>query len=143
METFTLPKDFLLGTATAGLQIEGGDTNNSWYRWCEQKKIKDNSHCIVSNDHWNRVDEDINLMKDLKCEIYRLSIEWSRIEPKRGEFDRNAMEHYRDEIKKLRLANITPLVTLHHFSNPIWFEDIGAFLDDESVNLFERYTDYV
>ena len=143
MEPFKLPDDFMLGTATASLQIEGGDRNNSWYRWAEQGHIKDGSHCVVACDHWNRVDEDIALMKDLNSHTYRMSIEWSRIEPEKGKFDAGAMAHYRQEIGRLRGAGIVPLVTLHHFSNPLWFEDQGAWSNPESVNLFERYAEYV
>ncbi len=137
---FKLPDDFLMGTATASAQIEGGDKNNNWYRWAEQGRIKDGSHCIVAADHWNRVDEDIKLMKSLNCKLYRLSLEWSRIEPQRGQFDLAAIAHYRSELEKLQEAGIKPLVTLHHFSNPLWLEDEGAWLNSEVIDLFERYT---
>jgi len=65
MGDFLLPDYFQFGTATASLQIEGGDKNNNWYRFCEEKKTKDGSHCIVAEDHWNRYEEDIQLMKQL------------------------------------------------------------------------------
>ena len=140
---FELPKSFLLGSATASLQIEGGDRNNNWFRWCEQKRIKDGSHCVSADDHWNRVDEDIALMKKLNHQVYRLGIEWSRIEPAKGEFDKAAVNHYRDEITKLKAAGIEPLVTLHHFSNPLWMEDAEAWTNPESIDLFVRYARFV
>jgi beta-glucosidase len=143
MEAFKLPKNFLLGTATASLQIEGGDENNSWYKWAEEGRIKDGTHCIVSGDHWNRVDEDINLIKELNSDTYRLSLEWSRIEPNEGEFNSEAMEHYRQEVSKLKNAGILPLVTLHHFSNPLWLEEEEAWINPSVVDYFERYTEYV
>lgn len=143
IKPFSLPHDFLLGSATASLQIEGGDRNNSWYRWCEQGHIKDGSHCIVADDHWNRIDEDIHLMKKMNHQVYRMSLEWSRIEPKMGVFNDEAMEHYRDEIKKLKKAGIEPLVTLHHFSNPLWMEDREGWANPESVKWFENYTAHV
>src|SRR5690625_6619674 len=86
MKPFQLPEHFLFGTATASLQIEGGDRNNNWYRFCEQGKTRDGTHCIVAADHWNRYKEDIALMKELNQQVYRMSIEWSRIEPKQGEY---------------------------------------------------------
>lgn len=142
MKPFTLPDSFLLGTATASLQIEGGDRNNSWYRWVEQGHSKE-GHCVVACDHWNRVAEDTALMKSLGHHTYRLSIEWSRIEPEKGKFDPDAMAHYRGEIEGLVDAGIVPLVTLHHFSNPLWLEDSGAWLNPEVVDLLERYASYV
>lgn len=143
MKTFMLPEDFLLGTATASLQIEGGDKNNSWYRWAEKGHIKDGSHCIIADDHWNLLLKDIDLMKKLNCHTYRMSLEWSRIEPGRGKFNQDAMDRYRWEIKKLIENGIKPLVTLHHFSNPLWFEDEKGWLNPEADEYFEKYTEYV
>ncbi len=140
MKPFQFPASFLLGTATAALQIEGGDRNNSWYRWAETGHIRDGSHCIVACDHWNRVAEDIALMKQLHCRIYRMGLEWSRIEPEPGHFDEAALAHYRDEVEQLLAARIHPLVTLHHFSNPLWLEERGGWLHPETPALFERYT---
>jgi len=143
MEPFVLPESFLLGTATSAFQIEGGDRNNSWYRWAQTGHIKDGTSCIVADDHWNRIPEDIALMVQLHQQTYRMSIEWSRIEPERGRYDEDAMEHYHSEIQQLVGAGIKPLVTLHHFSNPLWLEDNGGWINPEVVTLFESYTDYV
>lgn len=143
MQAFRLPKNFLFGTATAALQIEGGDRNNSWFRWCEQGHIKDGSHCILADDHWNRVAEDIDLMKKLNHQVYRMGLEWSRIEPRKGQFSTDALAHYRKEIELLVKNDIKPLVTLHHFSNPLWLEDQGGWLSEEVVGLFERFTEVV
>ncbi len=137
------PDSFLFGTATAGLQIEGGDTNNSWYEWCEAGRIADGSHSIVACDHWNRVDEDVELVKNLGSHTYRLGVEWSRIEPSEGEFDPDALDHYRYEIGRLREAGIVPLVTLHHFTNPLWLEHSGGFARTDIVQLFMRYVGFV
>lgn len=126
MKTFQLPENFLFGSATASLQIEGGDRHNNWYRFCEEGKTEDGSHCIEAADHWNRYEEDIDLMTQLHQDTYRMSVEWSRIEPKLGHFVDSSLEHYRTEIELLLEKGIRPLVTLHHFSNPIWFEDMGG-----------------
>jgi beta-glucosidase len=142
MEPFKLPDDFLFGTATSSLQIEGGDRNNTWYMWADLGRIKDKSSPETACDHWNRTDEDAELMKKMNQQVYRMSLEWSRIEPKKGSFSQEAILHYRDEIKKLLSYGIRPLVTLHHFSNPLWFEDGQGWLNPESVSLFERYTEY-
>lgn len=140
MEGFKLPGDFMFGTATASLQIEGGDTNNNWYRFCEQGRTKDGTHCIVADDHWNRYDEDISLMREMNQQLYRMSIEWSRIEPSEGSFNEEAIEHYRTELGMLVENGIRPIVTLHHFSHPLWFEDMGGWENPLSVECFLRYT---
>lgn len=140
MKGYELGKDFLMGTATAALQIEGGDDNNNWYRWCEQGKIKDGSHCLRANDHYNRVEEDIAMMKAMHNDTYRLGIEWSRIEPQPGQWNQAGLDHYRQELSSLRSVGITPLVTLHHFSHPLWFEDLGGWESPKSPELFHRFT---
>lgn len=141
-EPFSLPEGLLLGTATAATQIEGGDRNNSWYAWCEKEHIHDGSTTLNANDHWNRWREDIELMADLGLGACRMGVEWSRIEPTEGKFDASAMEHYREELKLLQEKGIEPLVTLHHFTNPLWFEKMGAFENDRCVVLFRRFVKY-
>lgn len=144
MEKLEFRKDILFGVATASTQIEGGDTNNTWYNWTKDKnKTKDGSTSLRANNHYVDYKKHIDLMKELGFEIYRLSIEWSRIEPKNGEFSEEAMNHYVDEIKYLLEKGIKPLVTLHHFSNPIWFEEVGGFKRNDSHVFFTRYVTYV
>lgn len=143
MKAFRFPKDFLMGSATAATQIEGGFTKSNWVRWCEEGHIKDGSSCTRANDHWNRYAEDIEWMKKLNHKVYRMGLEWSRIEPENGRFDKSAIEHYRDEISLLLKNNIKPLVTLHHFSHPLWFCEEGEFETEKSVSYFERYVSQV
>lgn len=142
-EPFVLPKELKLGSSTAALQVEGGDINSNWYRWCDLGNIKDGSHCKTASDHWNRVDEDIELMKAMNHQVYRMGLSWSKIEPEQGKFDDEVIAHYRDEISKLKSAGIEPLVTLHHFTNPLWFEDKGGFTKKGSVDDFMPYVEYV
>ncbi|NMD37968.1 MAG: family 1 glycosylhydrolase, partial [Christensenellaceae bacterium] len=94
MKAFSFPKDFLFGSATASTQIEGGDKNCNWYHWGEQGKIKNNESCFTACDHYNRVEEDTQLLKDAKHDIYRFSIEWSRIQPKKDEWSQEGIDHY-------------------------------------------------
>lgn len=138
-----LPADFLMGTATAALQIEGGDTNNNWYRWSEMGKVDNKDHCITACDHWNRIDEDTQLMVDLGVDTYRMGLEWSRIQPEKDRFDKEALDVYKYEIELLLSHNIKPLVTLWHFSHPLWFEDMGGWTNKEAIELYIKYTEYV
>jgi beta-glucosidase len=138
---FDLGEDCLLGVATAPRQIEGGDPDCTWARWCRTgDHIKDGSTCERANDHWNRVDEDVALLKELGCRTYRLGVSWSRIEPRPGMIDEKAVEHYRRELKLLIDAGIRPFVTLHHFAHPLWFEDTGGWEAPQSVRLFVSFT---
>ena len=139
MKPFKLPDFFLFGTATSSYQIEGNNINSSWYGWKTKNPSGNKAYC----DHWNNVDEDIQLMKNINSKVYRMSIEWSRIEESENVFNKKAVEHYRSEIKKIKNAGIKPLVTLHHFSNPIWFEKKGGWTDKNSTQIFLRFADYI
>ena len=140
---FTLPNDLLLGCATAATQIEGGDTSHNWYDWCERGHIKDGTSCLHADDHYRLYKEDIALMKEMGLEIYRMGVEFSRIMPEQDRFDQDAIAHYKDELRLLRENGIRVLVTLHHFSNPMWFEKMGAFAHPGCVDIFVRYVRYV
>ncbi|MBR3879194.1 MAG: glycoside hydrolase family 1 protein [Clostridia bacterium] len=137
---FKLKEGLLLGSATAATQIEGGDENNNWARFAAEGKVKDGSSPVTASGHYTRVREDIDLMAEMGLEVYRFGIEWSRIEPRRGEYDAEAIEHYREEIEYMTEKGIKPLLTIHHFTNPLWFEDMGAFENDDSPEIFLSFT---
>ncbi|RNC62960.1 MAG: Beta-glucosidase A [Candidatus Dichloromethanomonas elyunquensis] len=143
MPKFKLNDQFLFGTATSSVQIEGGDKNNTWYKWCETGHITDSSSCMAACDHWNRVMEDTLILKNLNVQTHRISLEWSRIEPSPGQFSKESLQHYRNEIQLLLDNQIKPLVTLHHFSEPLWFQEKGGWLKSESVDYFIQYARYV
>ena len=140
---FTLNPKLLLGCATAATQIEGGDKTHSWYDWCEKGHIKDGSSCLRANDHYRLYKEDIGLMRELGLEVYRMGLEFSRIMPAKHAFSFEAVEHYKDELRRLNENGIRPLVTLHHFTNPLWFEKLGAFENPECVDIFTEYAAFV
>ena len=137
---FKLKDGLLLGSATAATQIEGGDLNNNWARFAAEGKVKDGSSPAYDVDHYDRFREDIDIMADMGLQIYRFGIEWSRIEPRRGEYDESVIAHYREEIEYMKQKGIKPLLTIHHFTNPLWFEDMGAFCHKNSPEIFLTLT---
>lgn len=143
MNNFSLKNDFLLGVATASTQIEGGDAQTNWSEWYKMGMIKDNTSPSVCNDHYNRYIEDSYLLKEMGIKIYRMGIEWARINPSMGVFDSEVIKHYRKEIELLISLGIRPLLTLHHFSNPLWFEKLGAFTKKENVKYFLDFARFV
>ena len=138
---FKLKENLLLGAATAATQIEGGDDNNNWARFAKEGKVYDKTSPVRACDHYNRFREDIDLMADMGIEIYRFGIEWSRIEPSEGAFDPDVIAHYREEIEYMISKGIRPMLTIHHFTNPLWFEDMGGFTNKRSVDLYMRFAE--
>ena len=143
MKAFKLPSDFLMGSATSATQIEGGMSQSNWYKWCVDGHIKDGSTCIRANDHWNRYAQDIGWMKKLNHQVYRMSVDWSRIEPRKGEFDQEAIFHYRDIIQERINNGIRPSSALHNFSHPLWLVEEGEFENEKVVDYFERFVTFV
>ncbi len=144
MTTLRFPPDFLWGTATAAHQVEGGNANNDWWDW-EQipGKIESGDTSRVACDWWKgkRYREDFALAQSLNLNAHRLSVEWSRLEPREGEFSADAFTFYRRVLTELRERGMTPLVTLHHFTNPRWLAVKGAWETPAVIPLFERYAE--
>ncbi len=139
MASFKLRDGMELGAASAAAQIEGGETDHSWTDWYRRGHIKDGSSPARANDHYNRWLEDDQLMADLGMQIARIGVEWARIEPEEGAFDQAAIDRYVEEARWLNAHKIKPLVTLHHFTNPMWFERMGAFEKRSNVQYFLRF----
>ncbi|MHA1364460.1 MAG: family 1 glycosylhydrolase [Candidatus Freyarchaeota archaeon] len=135
------PQGFLWGAATSAHQVEGNNTNNHWWAWEQEGgHISDGSVSGRACNHYNLYETDFDLARELGHNVHRFSIEWSRIEPREGEWSEREIEHYRKVIEALKERDIIPMVTLHHFTNPLWFEEKGGWLNPKSVELFERYT---
>lgn len=136
-------KGIKLGVATASAQIEGGDVGSNWNAYSKMGKIYDKSDIKKADDHWVRFKEDIDILDELGIKEYRMSIEWARIEPKHKMFNESAIKRYREEIKMMKDRGVNVLVTLHHFSHPTWFDDMGGFLKEENVSVFLDFAKYV
>ena len=136
--TYHFPKGFLWGTATASHQVEGNNTNNNWHRWEEQGQTVHGSG--LAADWWGgRWREDFDRAAETGQNAHRLSIEWSRVQPTPDRWDEDAIEKYRLMLRGLRERNLTALVTLHHFTDPLWVTEQGSWESEAIVPLFEKY----
>jgi beta-glucosidase len=118
---------FRFGVATAATQIEDQDATTDWYLWTEptaQGGLGKGTDFVgdASMGYTNAV-ADVALLRQLGVDSYRFSMEWARIEPVHGQIDEAALQHYSDLLDALKAAGIRPLVTIHHFSNPVWVDD--------------------
>jgi beta-glucosidase len=137
------PKNFLWGVSTASYQVEGCNENSQWADWERQGRIKSGDRSGAACDWWANAEPDFDLARDLGINALRLSVEWSRIEPEEGRWDPVALERYRQLLIALAQRGIRPIICLHHFTNPRWFEGKGAFLRPDAPALFERFTRHV
>lgn len=145
-----LPKandQFMWGVSSAGYQSEGNETNSQWYYWEMAGKTKDKSGKAV--DFYNRYEEDILLAKQMGVNAFRLSVEWSRIEPKPGQIDQVQLAFYKNLVQTVRKHGMEPLVTLLHFTYPHWLDfdtdkdGLTGWEDPDTVDAYLNYASLV
>ena len=137
-----MPDGFLWGAATAAHQNEGGNRNNQWAAWEQQaNRIHNGDVAGKATDWWNleTAAADFDRAAELGLNSLRISVEWSRIEPEQGVFDQTALRKYAEMIGLLRARGIEPMVTLHHFTDPLWLTDMGAWENPAVEERFNRF----
>lgn len=139
MPSGSFPEGFRWGTATAAHQIEGGNTNNDWWAWEHAAGSGVAEPSGDACDSWHRWPDDVALVASLGLDHYRFSLEWSRVEPAPGEYSIAALDHYRRVCDSLRERGVEPVVTLHHFTNPVWLADRGGWEKGEAVDRFAEF----
>lgn len=166
-QKYKFPKSFLWGASTSAHQVEGGNYNqwSVWelenarslakqaeYQlrelpvWQEIKAEATRPSNYVSgkaSDHYRRYEEDFAILSQLHMNAYRFSIEWSRIEPEEGKWDMGEIEHYRQYLLSLKKRNIEPMMTLFHWTTPVWFDKMGGFTKRKNIDYFVRFAEKV
>lgn len=139
--TFHFPRGFLWGTATSSHQVEGNNKNNNFWAWEQEPgRIIDGGKSGLACDWWGgRWREDFDRAVESGQNAHRFSIEWSRIQPTPDRWDEESLEHYREMLQRLHERDITPLVTMHHFCDPIWVSELGGWENETVVGLFRKY----
>jgi len=163
----TFDKHFLWGASTAAHQVEGNN-HNQWTVWelehaktraaqasyhyddiknweIISRQAKDPNNYVSAElaDHYGRYLEDFKLLESMSMNSYRFSIEWSRIEPEEGSWDASELTHYREYLEALKKRDIEPVVTLFHFTLPVWFAEKGGFEKRANVKYFTRFVEKV
>lgn len=132
---------FLWGAATAAHQVEGNNLNNDWWKLEHDAAEFGVQFSGDAVDSYHRFEEDMRILAGAGLNAYRFSLEWSRIEPSPGRFSPALLAHYRRMIDTARGLGIVPVVTLHHFTHPLWFDKAGGWLGEAAVELFARYVE--
>lgn len=126
------PQKFLWGTATSPTQVEG-QIDNEWTSFIAQ----DGGNCRVACDSYHRYPEDIGWMQQLGTNAHRFGIEWGRLQSAPfAPLNPQELARYVDMIDRLRGAGITPMVVLHHFSNPPWINAAGGWTNPATIPAF-------
>lgn len=133
------PKNFLWAASTAAHQVEGNNVNSDYWLLEQLPGSPFVEKSGDACDHYHRYAADIALMKAVGLNAYRFSLEWARIEPEDGQFSFAELDHYRNMLRICRENGITPIVTFHHFTSPIWIAKMGGWTNPDTADRFARY----
>lgn len=141
LKDYTFPEGFLWGSGYAGHQVEGNNVNTQWWANEQAGKYPDKSGLACNS--YELYETDAKLAQSLGHQVFRTSVEWSRIEPEEGVFDEKAADHYVKFFASLKEKGIKVFATMVHIAHPLWFDKIGYFTKAENLKYFERYLEYI
>lgn len=136
-------RDFLVGAATAAHQVEGNNIHSDYWAMEQMKYTNFSEPSLDAVDHYHRYEEDIRLLAKAGLNAYRFSMEWARIEPEQGQFDEAEIEHYRKVLLCCRENGVEPVVTMLHFTSPLWLIRQGGWESETTAEAFASYCKYV
>lgn len=146
----TFPEDFTWGVSSSAYQIEGGwDADGKgpsiWDNFTHVPgNVNNNSTGDIACDSYNRVEEDIYMLRALGVKNYRFSLSWPRIFPtgRNNSINSHGVAYYNRLIDGLIANNIAPIVTLYHWDLPQALQDIGGWESNELIDLFNSFADF-
>lgn len=140
-------KDFVFGVATASFQIEGAADSrleSIWDRFCATPgTIRDGSNGLVACDHYNRWQEDVDLIEHLGVDAYRFSLSWPRVIDQNGQISKTGITFYLNLLDRLNAKGIKPFVTFYHWDLPQHLQESGGWLNRDTAYKFRDYVDLV
>lgn len=134
---------FMLGASSAAHQVEGNNIHSDFWALEQMEDSGYKEPSLDAVDHYHRYEEDIRLMAEAGLNAYRFSIEWARIEPKKGQYCEEEIKHYESVLKCCEKYGIVPVVTMHHFSSPKWLITEGGWENETTIQYFADYCRYV
>ncbi|WP_151526404.1 GH1 family beta-glucosidase [Serinicoccus kebangsaanensis] len=145
-----LPPGFVLGSATAAYQVEGaaredGRGPSIWDVFSHTPgRVWNGDTGDVADDHYHRLDEDLDLMSELGLDAYRFSISWPRVVPDGvGAINRAGLDFYSRLVDGLLARDIAPIATLYHWDLPQPLEEAGGWPTRQVAEAFARYAEVV
>jgi beta-glucosidase len=134
------------GVATSSYQIEGGvDADGRgpsiWDTFCATPgAITDGTDGSIACDSYHRLDEDVELIRELGVTAYRFSIAWPRIQPLgSGRVEPRGLDYYEQLVDKLLAVGVRPVPTLYHWDLPQALEDAGGWPARDTAYRFADY----
>jgi beta-glucosidase len=136
--------DFIWGVGTSAYQIEGAWQSNGkgesiWDRFLHDRGIELNGD--VACDHYNRLEDDLDLLVSLGVNAYKFSTAWTRVLPEGiGDVNPAGLEFYDRLVDGLLTRGITPWLSLYHWDLPQALHEKGGWPDRKSIGWFTEFT---
>lgn len=143
------PGDFLFGASTSSYQIEGhaqgGAGQTHWDTFARTPgNVVRGEHGGRACDHYNRLDEDLDLLKGLGVDVYRFSTSWARVMPEgRGNVNEAGLDFYDRLVDGLLERGIKPAATLYHWELPSALADLGGWANRDIASWFADFTEVI
>lgn len=163
----SFPKSFLWGVSTSAHQVEGG-THNQWSvwelenakslaaqapyqfddldNWDEIEAAAKSPANYVSGkaaNHYETYEKDFDIAQKMNLNAWRFSVEWSRVQPDEGAWNVEAVQHYKTYIQELKKRGLEPIMTLFHFTLPVWFAEKGGFEKRGNIKYFVQFAERI
>ena len=136
----TLGDDFLWGVASSGFQAEGYSPDSNWRRFAESGAEDPIGNSV---DFLHRYKDDIKLARKMGVQVYRVGVEWARVEPQPGQRSAEGIAFYDDLIATIVDAGMRPMITIDHWVYPGWQADQGGWKRAGMVNDWLRNAKFV
>ncbi|MDX0950906.1 beta-glucosidase [Sinorhizobium medicae] len=140
------PGDFVFGVATASFQIEGaskadGRKASIWDAFSNMPgRVYGRHNGDVACDHYNRLEQDLDLIKSLGVGAYRFSIAWPRIVPEgTGPINEKGLDFYDRLVDGLKARGIKAFATLYHWDLPLALMGDGGWTARTTAYAYQRY----
>jgi beta-glucosidase len=133
------PGSFVFGAAASAGQAEGGLDHSDWMVRERKGEVPASGS---GNDRRRFYGEDFQRLSELGLSQLRTSLEWSRLEPQKGVYNREAVEEYRLMFETAQRRGLTLWLTLQHLTLPAWFSRLGGFMDEAAIQFWHRFVEF-
>ena len=128
------PEGFFWGTSTSATQVETASAHN-WRGF----QSRDGHILDQTTRHEELRELDAGFILQFGA-VYRCSVDWARLQPQPfAPFVEDVVEEYRHFFRLLNTGGTRILFVMHHFTNPLWFEDRGGWLNEDNISAFVDY----
>lgn len=143
--SWTFKSPFFFGIANAPVHVEDS-LPGIWQDFAHQGKVAafhNQADPYRALDFWSNPEVEIQLAHDLGVEVFRLGIDWQRVEPLAGKYDQEVLARYLEIVRMIKNKGMKVMLTLFHHAEPRWSLHYGSWKNHRMVDEFVRFSKVV